>query len=321
MPLDNFCVAHTHDPEEMRHALVGVCGARSFQVLRRDGPFEGREHHCRLPNLALSYCRYNAPVELLWPESSWFRQHFCMTGSSETTFSRTVVAVSPERSCIVPLSSEVQMKFAEDYEQLVLRIDAEALTSKLAALLGARPVRPLEFHPSAELCLPEVQRLQRMAFFLVGEIDAVGPAPPPSLLAELEQAVMVCFLFGNRHNHTHLLERKAAGVAPRQVCLAEDYIEANWNRPITVEALAAATGVSVRSIFKYFRESRGYSPMAFVKQIRLERARAMLLAADATTSVTGVALACGFYSLGHFARDYRDCFGELPSETLMGKTR
>lgn len=321
MPLDNFCVANTRDPEEMRHALVTVCGAREFHLVQRTASFEGCGNHCPLPNLGLSYCRYNAQVELLFPEGPWIRQQFCMTGSCETTFGRAVVAVSPERSCVAPSNSEVQMEFAEDYEQLVLRIDAESLTNKLAALLGARPIRALEFHPSAELCLPEVQRLRRMVFFLVNEIDAVGSAPHSSVLTELEQALMVCFLFGNRHNHTHLLERKAAGVAPRQLRLAEDYIEANWNRPITVEALAAVTGVSIRSIFKYFRESRGYSPMAFVKQIRLERARGMLLAADATTSVTGVALACGFYSLGHFARDYRDCFGELPSETLTGKAR
>jgi transcriptional regulator GlxA family with amidase domain len=34
--------------------------------------------------------------------------------------------------------------------------------------------------------------------------------------------------------------------------------------------------------------------------------------------VTGVAFACGFQNLGHFARDYRLRFGELPSETLKG---
>ncbi|WP_428140812.1 helix-turn-helix domain-containing protein [Bradyrhizobium sp.] len=33
-------------------------------------------------------------------------------------------------------------------------------------------------------------------------------------------------------------------------------------------------------------------------------------------SVTAVAFACGFFSLGHFSRAYRDAFGELPSETI-----
>ena len=56
--------------------------------------------------------------------------------------------------------------------------------------------------------------------------------------------------------------------------------------------------------------------MAFVKQVRLRHAQDMLLNPDANTSVTGVAFACGFQNLGHFARDYRQTFGELPSATL-----
>jgi transcriptional regulator GlxA family with amidase domain len=42
----------------------------------------------------------------------------------------------------------------------------------------------------------------------------------------------------------------------------------------------------------------------------------MLMVSDKTTSVTNVAFDCGFTNLGHFAKDYDKCFGELPSETL-----
>lgn len=56
--------------------------------------------------------------------------------------------------------------------------------------------------------------------------------------------------------------------------------------------------------------------MMFVKKVRLERARSLLSRPDGITTVTGVVLACGFSNLGHFARDYRNMFGELPSKTL-----
>jgi transcriptional regulator GlxA family with amidase domain len=42
----------------------------------------------------------------------------------------------------------------------------------------------------------------------------------------------------------------------------------------------------------------------------------MLMMPDKTTSVTSVAFDCGFTNLGHFAKDYGKCFGELPSDTL-----
>jgi len=56
--------------------------------------------------------------------------------------------------------------------------------------------------------------------------------------------------------------------------------------------------------------------MAFAKMRRLERARDMLQEPDATTTVTGVALLCGFLNQGHFARDYRERFDELLSRAL-----
>jgi transcriptional regulator GlxA family with amidase domain len=57
--------------------------------------------------------------------------------------------------------------------------------------------------------------------------------------------------------------------------------------------------------------------MAFAKRIRLRHAHEMLSAPDRATTVTGVAFACGFANLGHFAREYREAFQVLPSATLQ----
>jgi transcriptional regulator GlxA family with amidase domain len=52
--------------------------------------------------------------------------------------------------------------------------------------------------------------------------------------------------------------------------------------------------------------------MVFVKQVRLRHAQERLLRPTRGTSVTSVALECGF----HFAKDYFASFGERPSNTL-----
>jgi transcriptional regulator GlxA family with amidase domain len=101
-----------------------------------------------------------------------------------------------------------------------------------------------------------------------------------------------------------------------QVRRAEAYIEAHWNEPITIASLACATAASARSIFYHFKNSRGQSPMSFVKQVRLEHAREMLETSGISRSVTAIAVDCGFGNLGHFAGDYFKRFGERPSETL-----
>jgi transcriptional regulator GlxA family with amidase domain len=101
-----------------------------------------------------------------------------------------------------------------------------------------------------------------------------------------------------------------------QVRRAEAYIELHWNEPITVASLARASAASARSIFYHFKNSRGQSPMSFVKQVRLEHAREMLEKSGIGRSVTETAIDCGFGNLGHFAGDYLKRFGERPSDTL-----
>ncbi len=128
--------------------------------------------------------------------------------------------------------------------------------------------------------------------------------------------MMTSFLLTNPNNYSGLLHGEPLAAAPWQVRLAEQFIETNWDQPITIEALTAATNVSARSLFSSFKAARGYSPMDFVKRVRLGRAWRKLSKPDAETSVSAVAYECGFGNPGHFAVDYRRQFGERPSETL-----
>jgi transcriptional regulator GlxA family with amidase domain len=95
---------------------------------------------------------------------------------------------------------------------------------------------------------------------------------------------------------------------------AAEYLEANLARRVRLAQLVSLTGVSGRSIQLGFQRHRGCSPLAFLRARRLEQARTMLLLGIPST-VTDVALACGFEHLSRFAALYRSRFGELPVET------
>jgi transcriptional regulator GlxA family with amidase domain len=58
-------------------------------------------------------------------------------------------------------------------------------------------------------------------------------------------------------------------------------------------------------------------PVAYLTRLRLHRVRQALLAATPeSTTVSATALDWGFWHFGEFSGAYRDCFGELPSDTL-----
>lgn len=97
----------------------------------------------------------------------------------------------------------------------------------------------------------------------------------------------------------------------------EDYMMGHLDQPLTLKDLCKALDINSRSIFYGFQEIFGLSPMAYLKIQRLHSVRRTLKAADPTmNSIMAIANQFGFWSAGHFARDYKKMFGELPSETI-----
>ena len=104
---------------------------------------------------------------------------------------------------------------------------------------------------------------------------------------------------------------------PNYLRRAEEFIAANLTNPPSLDKIARVADVSVSTLTRSFQRRYGVSPMAFMKQRRLEMVRGQLLTArDEGKTVTVIATKYGFFHLGQFAVDYRKMFGELPSETL-----
>ncbi|HSM82659.1 MAG TPA: helix-turn-helix domain-containing protein [Nodosilinea sp.] len=100
---------------------------------------------------------------------------------------------------------------------------------------------------------------------------------------------------------------------------AEAYMLAHLDEPITLEAICKAVKTSKSALSYGFQDIFGLSPMAYLKTARLNGVRRALKASDPTqATVLGIANRYGFWHMGHFSRDYRQMFGESPSDTLKG---
>jgi AraC-like DNA-binding protein len=319
-PLQRFPVFSTSDSEEFRNALMTRFGAMRAE-LKRPAGFRARGNMVQLQSITLVYGGSSAGVLAEYPEADRFRLLTAQSCKGEAVIGRTAIGLDAGQSCMVSPGQRVTLASNARHTWFNLRIDPGAFQRKLACLLGAPPKGRLEFAPAVDRNSPRFQQLWRLIRFLSDQLDATSEPLSPLVLRELEQAVLVAFLSVNRHNFSHLLDGEARDTVPSHVRRAEGFIEAHWDQAIKIEDLVDATGVSARAIFKAFQQARGYSPMAFARTVRLKRARDMLSAPDAETSVTSVAFVCGFGNLGHFARDYRQAFGELPSATLAHAAR
>ena len=87
-------------------------------------------------------------------------------------------------------------------------------------------------------------------------------------------------------------------------------MEANIEDPISPADLAEEVGMSTRQLERLFRRYLNRSPKRYYMELRLQKARNLLMQTD--MSVINVALACGFASPSHFSKCYRAHYNPTP---------
>lgn len=93
-------------------------------------------------------------------------------------------------------------------------------------------------------------------------------------------------------------------------------MEANIENPLPLPALAAHAGLSLRQLERHFAARLGQHPAAYYRNLRLDRARQLVQ--QTGLSMLEVAVATGFSSATHFAREYRRVFARAPSQDRGG---
>jgi AraC-like DNA-binding protein len=116
---------------------------------------------------------------------------------------------------------------------------------------------------------------------------------------------------------THLIARHADDRPPvgsiseahHSITRARDYLEAHYAEDISLAHLANIANLSPYHLLRLFRRVTGFTPHAYFTQVRVARAKRMLLAGQ---SITDVALATGFTDQSHLTRRFKQIVGVTP---------
>jgi transcriptional regulator GlxA family with amidase domain len=104
--------------------------------------------------------------------------------------------------------------------------------------------------------------------------------------------------------------RQTLGTSQPKLSQVVAIMEANLEEPLTLDEIARLNEVSVRHLERLFHKHLQRTPSQYYLQLRLGRARQLLLRSEA--QVRDVALACGFVSPAHFSKCYSRQFGVTP---------
>jgi AraC-like DNA-binding protein len=307
--------------------------ASTMTALRRiapqpEGPFE------RLREMVLDLATEEGHTVLLSPDICLYRFAAPTTYVKAATFGVTLgivlqgekrirvgaeeLAVDPTRLVVFTREGEHEGSIVEATRQrpfvgLGLCFGPERVARALLAMTEAGGAAGAEGTPA--FLLPSDpglgEALERLLRTLADPLDR-------KLLAPL---VLDEILF--RLLRTEAAATIRAGVGPAadadRILGAMQFIRQNHADKLNVEQLARAAAMSPSHFAHRFRAVARVSPMRYLREVRLDVARARLLGNGAR--VSQVAVEVGFESPAHFTREFKRRFGVSPSKSLAGLAR
>ncbi|MFF4170480.1 AraC family transcriptional regulator [Streptomyces sp. NPDC001744] len=311
----------TEDVDAAREELgVRYYENRMDLVERGSRPFAARFDTVALGPLVIGDLSCGADVRMSFGELGAYHLNAPLSGTMEVRQGGgpPLVATAAEALLLDPAGDTVLDRWSGDCRTLAVKIGAAALRDRLEQLLGRPPRGPFALGPRLDITrgpgLSWVRFARRVACeALAGE----GLAHHELVAAPLQEALLNGLLLAAEHPWRDALAHPGEARRPAPVKRVMDAVRERPEHPFTTTELAALARVSVRRLQESFREYVGTSPMAYVREVRLDRVREELRAAvPEEVSVSEVAWRWGFGHQGRFAARYRERFGEPPSRTL-----
>ncbi|MFY9476237.1 MAG: AraC family transcriptional regulator [Aquabacterium sp.] len=306
----------SNDVQETRALVARVMKPHALNITGGRQRLQARMHHLALGDVSVSRLCYGAEVSIEPGElDDFFLVMMPLQGNAQVRSGFDTLESHPDLASVVSAHLGTAMRWSADCDQLMVRIARPFLERMLTAQLGRELDAPLQF--ALGLRWKEQPAWQCLVRYLVDWAEQAGDMSEHKLLVgQMEQMVATSLLSCQSHNFSDEPLARRSTVLPRHVRRVQEYLQAHAHANIRAEVLAEIAGVSLRSLYAGFHDFCGESPMQYLRNIRLERARGDLLAGPVGGGVASVALRWGFAHMGRFSAEYKERFGESPSQTL-----
>src|SRR6202022_4131041 len=148
----------------------------------------------------------------------------------------------------------------------------------------------------------------------VAPLDLMLHLVESKLGARISQLISEQFIVDrvrNDRDRQYIPLRAQIGVSHETLIRVAQLMEQNIEKPMPLDEIASATELSRRQIERLFKRHLNCVPKRYYLQMRLRRARELLL--QTSMPIIDITTACGFQSPPHFSRCYRTQFGCPPS--------
>ncbi|SHI33145.1 AraC-type DNA-binding protein [Roseomonas rosea] len=297
----------TTDAEDARSRISRVMQPHALRFHGRGGATRLHMDFLRLGGVGLGTIALGAASIEVPPLDEYHLVLLCLSGHAVLRRGGEEFGVGRNSGAICLSGQPFSARFSADCEQLIVRIDR----ARLAAFEGDAAIRLARRLDLGSARLAPFLTLLRGLATEAATVRMVRQ--DRGVAADYEQLLLRLLLAGAE---AEAPARNAGHARPASLRRAKAFMEAQAGGVITLAGIAEAAGVPERTLHDAFRRFEGTTPMRWLRNLRLDQARARLRAGAGEGGVTAVALGVGFTHLSRFAQDYAERFGERPSETM-----
>lgn len=236
-------------------------------------------------------------------------------GIQEIKINSATIYSSNQTAAIFSPHQAFSMILEPDCQKKMVRISKKKVEKYLSLLLGYKITQPLIFDIQAAM-QGSIKNWFNLAInleeFLLNYESLLDFQ---NIWDNFENNLISILLNSQQHNYSLELERRLKG-KPSYLNHLETIFKENLSQPLTLTELEKTLGVSRERLYHDFNTYYGQSPVAYLRNLRFEETYRRLNNTKPWENVSSIAMDCGFQQLGRFSQEYKNRFGELPSETL-----
>jgi AraC-like DNA-binding protein len=265
----------------------------------------------------LTIYRFTSPAGPTWEEIQSLSLCIVAQGRKAVTVDGATYEYDPFHYLVLNSHLHFQAEIleatpAKPFFSFVLQIDPSVVRDVSSDMLERRTTAFRQHAGAKEAPDPDafVSALdQELAGAVLRFLRSIETGADRRVLAPMYLREMVYRVL-QREQYARLLAIAAAEAASNPVSTVLEYVRGHLSEPLTVADLAEQVSLSPSAFAHLFREVTGRSPYQFVKEMRLDKARELLI--DGHLAVARVAQGVGYGSVSHFISEFRGRFGVTP---------
>lgn len=319
IPLASFQFLNTRTLIEAEQALASAVEPRRFSTGSKSHKQGMQVTRYQLADIQIYGLHFEGPLTISSEQLQSVNIIFPISGTLRTPIEKQDTQISCGHAKVDSPGDRVAVEWDTSSTSMVTRIPIATLNHFCHKLYDIDSHEKIRFAPIMDLSQYPGASLHNILTTILMEADNQDSLLNRGVLTQQFQELLVTSLLNGQSNSlSDIMRRRIYQVRPFYIKRAAEYIHENIKEIITLSDLVDASGVSLRTLQAGFSKHYNMGPSAYIKQLKMRKAREELLVANhLETTVADVAAKWGFYNPCNFTLNYKKQFGENPSATLQ----